>query len=127
MWTLRKEQDFQHFLRASFEVLEASDAVPTSVSELRATQPILLASICQRRGWTMLYGRILVRNMKGLVVDAGSGAVKLTPRGILKAIAAVREHRLLERYMMDQAEAAVSEADREADYLEHGLQPEHLG
>ena len=63
---------------------------------------------------------------RGLVVLRRNGDLQLTARGLVQAEEAVREHRLLEMYMMEQAEAEVAQADREADYLEHGLLPEHL-
>ncbi len=65
-------------------------------------------------------------DQRGLLVLRRNGELQLTLRGLVQAEEAVREHRLLEMYMMEQAEADVGQADREADYLEHGLLPEHL-
>jgi Mn-dependent DtxR family transcriptional regulator len=61
-----------------------------------------------------------------VTISATDEAFRLTPRGILQALNSVRDHRLLELYMMKEASAHVIDADREADYLEHGLLPEHL-
>ena len=56
----------------------------------------------------------------------GRQSIQLTPRGFLQALALVRDHRLLEQYMMTEAAAEVLQADRAADFLEHDLLPEHL-
>jgi Mn-dependent DtxR family transcriptional regulator len=60
------------------------------------------------------------------VVVRNSTDIQFTARGVIEAEAAVRQHRLLEMYMMEQTDADVGQADREADYLEHGLMPEHV-
>ncbi|QDV21961.1 metal ABC transporter permease [Aureliella helgolandensis] len=125
---MRREQNFQHFLRAAYEELETQNAIPLGAGELKTTEPVMLEKIRQRRFWTLARVRIIAKQMSraGLVVFGGGHTARLTPRGMVRALATVRDHRLLEHYMMDQAEAKVGEADREADYLEHGLLPEHL-
>ncbi|MCA9180535.1 MAG: metal ABC transporter permease [Planctomycetales bacterium] len=128
IWALRREQDQQHFLRAAYEVLEARGAVPDNPAELRTSQAFPLTALQHRRDWSLGHIRRLARQLTAanLVVYSGEPTVQLTPRGLLQALASVRDHRLLEKYMLSETEAGVGEADREADYLEHGLQPEHL-
>lgn len=128
IWELRREQGEQHLLRAMVEHLEARSALPSLTGELKSSEPITLASLLQQRNWSRRkIRRWAVRlSHKNLVVFSGDGTLQLTPRGLLRAVEYVREHRLLERYLMELASAHVAQADREADYLEHGLLPEHL-
>jgi manganese/zinc/iron transport system permease protein len=125
---LRREQEFQHLLRAAFEVLEDSDQLPEPAVNLKSSQPISLEAIGQLRGWTDRYTRYLAKQMAqaGLVVLDRSERLQLTPRGFLQALSTVRDHRLLEQYMIEEIAAPVGAADRGADYFEHGLLPEHL-
>lgn len=128
MWELRREQDVQHLLRAMVEHLESRATLPSLSGELKSSEPILLSSLLQSLRWSWLKMRRLAVQLsrQNLVVFAGDGTLQLTPRGLLLAVEYVREHRLLERYLMERAAAHVAEADREADYLEHALLPEHL-
>ncbi len=125
---LRRDQEFQHLLRAVYEVLESQQALPSFVGELKCSEPIPLGTIAAHRHWSPRKTSRLTRRMsnRDLVVAGEDATVQLTPRGLLKALELVRDHRLLERYMMVEASAQGAEADREADYLEHGLKPEHL-
>lgn len=127
-WQLRREHNFQHLLRAVYELLEDKGKLPTQPSELRSTEPLALAEVCRLRSWSEPWARGLAAKMAAadLVVLDGSNHIQLTPRGVLSALVSVRDHRLLEMYLVEQAEANVNEADREADYLEHALLPEHL-
>ncbi len=126
-YELRREQDMQHFLRAFYEILESKNNLPDLGSELKSSQPIFLSSVCQHRHWSAAKAQRIARRLhaQNVVILAGDGSLQLTPRGLLKALSFVRDHRLLEHYMMEQAAAHGAEADREADYLEHGLMPEH--
>ncbi|MEM7476198.1 MAG: iron chelate uptake ABC transporter family permease subunit [Planctomycetota bacterium] len=126
-WRMQRDHDFLHLLRAAYEILETRNELPLGASELKSTVPISLRAIAKSREWSESKTRQLAGKMAaaGLVV-VDESSLQLTPKGILKALESVREHRLLEMYMVEQAEAAVGEADREADYLEHGLEPEHL-
>ena len=127
-WQMRRDHDFQHLLRATYEVLESRGQLPIDGKELKTTDPVSLKDISMQRRWPEGRVRTLVHTMAqaDLVVVDPNGDVQLTPRGILKALASVRDHRLLEMYLVEEAEAKVGAADREADYLEHGLEPEHL-
>ncbi len=128
MWELRREQDEQHLLRAMVEHLEARSALPSLSGELKSSEAVELASLLQHRNWSWRRARrwAVRLSKKNLVVYSGGGTLQLTPRGLLRAVEYVREHRLLERYLMERASAHVAQADREADYLEHALLPEHL-
>jgi Mn-dependent DtxR family transcriptional regulator len=129
LWQMRREQDYHHFLRAAYELLEVRNAIPSAVGELRSTEPLALRALASNRHWSPTRTRKLASRMAAsqlVTISATDEAFRLTPRGILQALNSVRDHRLLELYMMKEASAHVIDADREADYLEHGLLPEHL-
>ncbi len=125
---LRREQEFQHLLRAAFEILEDSGELPEPTVSLKSSRPIAIEAIGQLRGWTQRDTRLLAQQMAkaGLVVLDRHMQLQLTPRGFLQALGTVRDHRLLEQYMIEEIAAPVGAADRGADYFEHGLLPEHL-
>jgi manganese/zinc/iron transport system permease protein len=124
---LRRQQDYHHLLRICYERLESAGALPGS-GKLSLAQTIPLQEIAQQRQWSSRFAAVIASELdaRGLIVFRRSNQLQLTLRGVVEAEAAVREHRLLELYMMEQAEAKVGQADREADYLEHALLPEHL-
>lgn len=129
MRQLRIDQDVQHFLRATYEILETRNALPKADAdaELKSSESVSLAVLRNLRNWaTGRVRRVAWRlSNSGLVVTNGE-EVRLTPRGYLQALSIVRDHRLIEKYMIEEAAAPVGVADRAADYLEHDLQPEHL-
>lgn len=133
LWTylhqksLRRQQDYLHMLRICYEQLEARRALPVS-GKANTTELIAIDDVAEVRSWSHRFALKIASQLdaRGLVVLRRNGDLQLTARGIVQAEEAVREHRLLEMYMMEQAEAEVGQADREADYLEHGLLPEHL-
>lgn len=129
VWELRRDQEFQHLLRATYEILDSRHSLPNFTGELKSSLPVFLHDIATHRGWSSAKTFRIARRLTAkdwIVLDWANQTLQLTPRGLLKALASVRDHRLLERYMMQEAEAQIGEADREADYLEHGLLPEHL-
>ena len=50
--------------------------------------------------------------------------LKLTKKGVVEAQRRTREHRLWELYLITHADIAPSRVDREADRIEHVLEPE---
>jgi manganese/zinc/iron transport system permease protein len=127
MRQLRIEQEIQHFLRATYEVLESRNTLPSPNGDLKSSEAVGLSVLRSLRHWTIGRSRRLAWRLSksGLVVTNGED-VQLTPRGYIQALALVRDHRLIENYMIEEAAAPVNVADRAADYLEHDLQPEHL-
>ncbi len=133
LWTylhqknLRRQQEYIHMLRACYEQLESRRALPTS-AKASTTELIAIGDVAEVRAWSHRFASKIAGELdaRGLIVLRRNGDLQLTARGMVQAEEAVREHRLLEMYMMEQAEADVGQADREADYLEHGLLPEHL-
>ena len=50
--------------------------------------------------------------------------IALTPRGLEEAARLTRQHRLWEMYLITHADVAPSRVDRDADAIEHVLEPE---
>jgi len=78
------------------------------------------------RSWsTLRVGRLLDRAFRrGDVRLDVSGAWRLTRVGAREASRAVRNHRLWEMFLISSADIAPSHVDRDADYIEHVLDPE---
>ena len=87
--------------------------------------PIKQESIVAARGWSP--GRVaeLLRSaiLEGWLRQDSSGQLRLTDAGTRLAARAVRNHRLWELYLIHFADVAPSRVDREADMIEHVLEP----
>ncbi|MEM9366232.1 MAG: iron chelate uptake ABC transporter family permease subunit [Planctomycetota bacterium] len=105
----------QHLLRAVYELGELA---PPSNSTLRQ-------QLLGKRSWTkrQLDWAIRLAERAGWVT-ALPQRVTLTPRGIVEAKRLTREHRLWELYLIAYAETAPARVDRQADRIEHVLEPE---
>ncbi len=104
-----------HFLRASYEQLEArGSGNALDVSEIR-----------RNRGWSaaassLLTGALIARGF----VRRAEGRPELTRRGLAEAVRITRNHRLWEEFLVQRADMAASHVDRTADLVEHSLGPE---
>lgn len=125
--SLRREQDIQHLLRIAYEILEAENKL-TGPKDLRSSTPIALSSITHARAWSKSHVKSVASRLErmGLVIVEPTDAIRITSRGMMLASRIVREHRLLEMYLIRQTSVDGGQADRDADYLEHALLPEHL-
>lgn len=112
-WRLQKRIARQHLLRALFEHQERS-ARPLTPWEW------LLAE----RSWsaTSLRRELAKAHSEGLVERLPEG-FSLTPSGQREAARLVRNHRLWELYLITHADIAPSHVDRDADQVEHVLDP----
>lgn len=126
-WRLRRQQEQQHLLRSMYELLEARGQLEDLQSN-RASPSLATESVAAERGWTSIITRHVAKQLEriGLMTVRPDGQLQLTPRGLVIARRLVREHRLLERYFLDQTAVSEGDADRGADYLEHALAPETL-
>lgn len=126
-WRMQQQQQQQHLLRSMYELLEASDKLIEGQAS-RASELVSAADVAQQRGWSRLGLRRVALQLEriGLVALRPHSQLCLTPRGLAVARRVVREHRLLERYFIDQTAVSEGNADRGADYLEHSLAPELL-
>lgn len=111
-------------LRACFEVLE-EDAATHHESDL-TTLPIAFEQLLASRSWsaTRLRGVIAAALRDGSIRRDADGHYRLTAEGTRLARRATRNHRLWEMYLIHFAHIAPSRVDREADEIEHVLEPE---
>ena len=137
-WLRRRELnrsiDRQHLLRGMYEILEdrekvnmdglPDDANPSDQSfplELTVSTKLLL----HKRSWSprRLHTAIDRAMHDGLVV-VRENRVRLTPAGGDQAARLTHQHRLWELYLITHADVAPDRVDRDADALEHVLEPE---
>jgi manganese/zinc/iron transport system permease protein len=123
---MQRTKEFKHMLRICYERLEAANAKLGEGASPITNVPI--ADVAEQRNWGRRFAMRVAMKLEseGMIVVRNSNELQLTPRGMALAEDAVREHRLLELYLMEQTMAEVGQADRDADYLEHGILPEHL-
>lgn len=107
----------EHALRAIFEAMEhATHAQPVGTPPSTSI-PLSALSID-------VVSRSLPRlRREGLVAIMGHH-LALTPAGLSTATAAVRNHRLWERYLLSRTSVDPAHVDRSADLVEHVLNPE---
>ena len=111
--TLNRKVARQHLLRAMHEY-----------GEDFGSQPVPFDFLLAERSWTprALRQEIARATARGLVTAEGE-ALRLTAEGERKAARAVRNHRLWEMYLITYADIAPSHVDRDADMVEHILEP----
>ena len=107
----------QHLLRAIFELRESGD--------VESSETVSLAELLPKRSWS----RAELSRAVGLAADDElvtclEDQVQLTKKGRIEAERRTREHRLWELYLITQADIAPSRVDRDADRIEHVLEPE---
>lgn len=118
----------QHLLRSLYELAELRGANgPAAATE---SPPIPRSALRAKRHWTAkgLSRALRDAERSGFVVRAdstGSGW-RLTELGRLAAWRVTRNHRLWELFLITHAEIAPSHVDRDADQVEHVLDPEMI-
>jgi manganese/zinc/iron transport system permease protein len=142
MHRLRRRVGRHDLMRAVFELLEPSAAGPerpgprpgeeegppaafppaASPPPSRVTFPQLLA----KRSWskTRLASLLRAAVREGLMAEDAPESFRLTAEGAAQARRAARNHRLWELYLIRYADVAPSHVDRDADQIEHVLEPE---
>jgi len=122
----RRRVGRDHLLRAMFEIIESrqEDFQPGVDHLVQGT--VTQAELVHCRSWsTLRVGRLLDRAFRrGDVRLDVSGAWCLTRAGAREAGRAVRNHRLWEMFLIRSADIAPSHVDRDADHIEHVLDPE---
>jgi len=125
---LNRAVDRQHLLRAMYEILEATTSLPSN--QLRAPNqthsgPVSTRDLLPKRSWSLKHlGRSLRRAQRAQLVERQVEGFRLTEQGIEEAARLTRQHRLWEIYLITYAEIAPSRVDRDADAIEHVLEPE---
>ncbi len=122
----------QHLLRAMYELGE-TDGPPAPADETEkpgrqpyAAAPVALADLLERRSWSRAELLELLRSAAraGLIERAAEAEqYRLTPAGVDAAARLARNHRLWELYLITHADIAPSHVDRDADEVEHVLDP----
>lgn len=103
----------QHLLRALFEIAEETG------------QSASIEQLLRKRSWPRRELQFAVRRAAWNEQATQLGdRVSLTKKGRLEAKRLTREHRLWELYLINYAETALSRVDRQADHIEHVLEPE---
>lgn len=109
----------EHLLRAIYECSEA-------FGEAAAEKPVPVSRLHEKRPWS---SRELAREIERcaeaglLTTTPDDSQVRLTTRGFAEARRLVRNHRLWELYLLHHAEVAPGRIDRDADLIEHVLDP----
>jgi manganese/zinc/iron transport system permease protein len=111
--SLSRKVGHQHLMRALFERTEDQDREFVRFEELLAS-----------RSWSSsrLKGLLASAQRKGIVHSSEQG-LGLTSSGEEQASRIVRNHRLWELYLINYADIAPSHVDRDADRVEHVLDP----
>ncbi len=118
---LNQRVERQHLMRAIYESLEPNEKADCYVPGLAASIDELLPM----RSWShrRLLHAIGRAQHDELVVLRGS-EVQLTRGGFVEAARLTRQHRMWEMYLIAYAEIAPSMVDRDADRIEHVLDPQ---
>lgn len=127
-WKVRRRVGEHDLLRAMFECVEpviaaAGESLPGAYSRHSCDFATLLAM----RSWTPHRLRTLIAHALRkhlLQMDPSGTGYRFTGSGAVRAERAVRNHRLWELYLIHYADVAPSLVDRNADQIEHVLDPE---
>ena len=111
----------QHLLRAMYESVEPQQAG----EEFDPNASVSIAELLTMRSWSRrkLLKAIQLAEDAELVTRRGENA-HLTRAGYLEARRLTRQHRMWEMYLIAYAEIAPSMVDRDADAIEHVLEPQ---
>lgn len=151
--TMRMKSDRQHVLRGLYEIIESNQlkavalAVPvedtrSSVDvsqglvqppsgrqrETQIVQPVVPVSDLRRlRSWSdKRLRQELYRCRADGLIELRGDQIRITPAGREAANRATREHRLWELYLIAHADVAPARVDRNAERIEHVLEPEMI-
>jgi len=110
----------QHLLRAFYELTDRGDSDFSSIGVT-----ITIDDLLKKRTWTRSQLRSAIRQAQNdeLIEHVGD-QLQLSRRGMIEAKRLTRQHRLWELYLITHADVAPSRVDRDADAIEHVLEPE---
>jgi manganese/zinc/iron transport system permease protein len=112
---LRRHTARENLLRTLYELSEPTLPLRTAIS---------LAALRALRPWSALQMRRLVRwARRAGFVEGPIDSPRLTDRGVVKAAAITRTHRLWELFLIQGVNIASDHVDRDADSIEHVLGP----
>ncbi|HMO91223.1 MAG TPA: iron chelate uptake ABC transporter family permease subunit [Pirellulaceae bacterium] len=122
----------QHLLRAVYELGETTTGLSAANAELGGgfsqdlpRQSVSFDEVLRKRSWTKhQLSRVARWAQRQELIELIGDEIRLTKRGMLKAKEITRQHRLWELYLITHAEVATTRVDRDADAIEHVLEPE---
>lgn len=115
---IRQSVERQHFLRSMFELSEHGEYNEKNHS-------IAFNQLLPVRSWSRReLKRAINRAIKEEWVTRIGSEIKLTKKGNIEAERLTREHRLWELFLIHHADFSLNQVDREADHIEHVLEPE---
>ncbi len=117
--------DRQHVLRGIYELLEKQNLSSRNTS-IESPPPVLVEDLLAMRSWSSrrLEQELLGCEAEGWLVRKRSDhMVALTSIGYREAERLTHEHRLWELYLIHYADIAPGQVDRDADTIEHILDP----
>jgi len=125
-WRLKNRIGRLDLLRAMYESVELAQESTTISDATLLHHQFELNPIVKMRSWSRADVSRLINQVRRreLVESRDEGTFQLTPDGAVLARRAVRNHRLWEMYLITYAEIAPSHVDRDADLIEHVLDPE---
>jgi manganese/zinc/iron transport system permease protein len=123
---LNQKMHRQHLLRDIYEHLESWGLQRSAPPRINA--PVPFGDILALRSWSSPRLRREIRRAErnGLVQLPEADQVCLTRSGLEDATRLTRQHRLWELYLITHADIAPSKVDRDADAIEHVLEPEMI-
>jgi manganese/zinc/iron transport system permease protein len=126
MWKqhmLKQRIGQQDLLRAAFEVAESKTR--ESLPEHLVETSVKLEELLGQRSWTAGRVRKLLAQAQrhDLIWRDAQESYRFTPKGAKEARRAARNHRMWELFLIHHAEIAPAHVDRDADRIEHILEP----
>jgi len=120
-WQWQRTMQWQHVLRAIYERLETSGHAP---AHWHAAAEVDFAHLLPMRSWTSASLNATLNRLQrsGMLFRVGD-SVSLSKPGFVQAERLTHQHRLWELYLITQADAAANQVDRQADDIEHVLDP----
>lgn len=113
----------QHLLRAVYELIDWKTGANSTDRQI----PIPISQLYPRRSWTMSQLQTEIRRAENQgLLQKNNAQVQLTETGFAVAERLTHQHRLWELFLIHYAEIAPSRVDRDADAIEHVLEPETI-
>jgi len=123
-WRLHRKIDREHLLRGLYEQCEiqAGGGLP----DYSTAQAVAFDRLLALRSWPAWRLRRVLRRAtrQGLVESSRESQIALSNAGFREAARLVRDHRLWELYLITYADVAPGNVDRDADRIEHVLEPD---
>jgi manganese/zinc/iron transport system permease protein len=124
---LNRAVERQHLLRAVYEILESSGSLERGQDggEKDGCGAVSTRDLLSKRSWSLRHlHREIRRGQRAKLVERTAEQIRLSKQGMEEASRLTREHRLWELYLITHADIAPSQVDRDADAIEHVLEPD---